>query len=94
MTSDVKVPATKPIQKRMAIFLIAHLVDAPLQPAAATTPTPPPVKDKLPYGTPVAGHPGFVKSPFAPDDGEVDLRGFLPNTEVKCPYTGKIFLVP
>lgn len=65
--------------------------------ATAPTPTPPPNAPEpknLQYGTPVAGKPGFVTSPHAPYAGFVDVRGFPPNTEVKDPYSGKIFLVP
>jgi hypothetical protein len=48
----------------------------------------------LPYGIPVPGKPGFVTSPFAPDAGVVDVRQFPSGTEVKDPYTGRMFLTP
>ena len=63
----------------------------PTPPSAATTAAP---TREMAYGTPVPGKPGFVTSPHAPSAGYVDVRGFPPGTEVKCPYSGKIFLVP
>jgi hypothetical protein len=48
----------------------------------------------LPYAIPVPNKPGFVTSPYAPKAGYVDVRGFPSGTEVKDPYTGKVFLTP
>ena len=75
------------------------------QPVASATTTSPPVRPAsvppvknskldIPYGIPVPGKPGFVTSPFAPKAGYVDVRGFPSGTEVKDPYSGKIFLTP
>jgi hypothetical protein len=94
--SGVRSVTKKHVRKRLAVLLTARLVDVQIPTASAASPTPAPAAPapSMPYGLPVAGTPGYVKSPFAPDDGEVDVRGFPSNTEVKCPYTGEIFLVP
>ncbi len=59
------------------------------QPAAPTKVA----KGDFPYGIPVPNKPHLVESPFSPGK-YVDVEGFAPGTEVKDPYTGKIFLVP
>ena len=73
----------------------------PIDPADATAPATTPgtttpattARGDYPYGVPVPDKPGFVRSPYSPDK-LTDVRGYAPGTEVKDPYTGKIFLVP
>jgi hypothetical protein len=65
---------------------------------AATTPPPAAAPTKVakgdyPYGVPVPGKPHLVESPYSPGK-YIDVEGFPPGTEVKDPYTDKIFLVP
>jgi hypothetical protein len=78
--------------------------NGPVQPSGApqtgTVPSPPPTaaptkvaKGDYPYGIPVPGKPHLVESPYSPGK-YVDVEGFPPGTEVKDPYTDKIFLVP
>jgi hypothetical protein len=63
-------------------------------------PTPPAVgsaskaAQDIPFGTPIAGRPGFVNSPYAAKYQLVDVTGLPAGMEVKCPYTGKLFRVP
>ena len=71
---------------------------APETAAQESAPAPAPnapakAKGDYPYGVPVPGKPGFVRSPYSPDK-MTDVRGYAPGTEVKDPYTQKIFLVP
>ncbi|MEO7319471.1 MAG: M56 family metallopeptidase [Chthoniobacteraceae bacterium] len=53
-----------------------------------------PKEARFQKGTPVPDRPGFVTSPFASESGAIDVRGFPPGTQVRCPFSGKTFLVP
>ncbi len=61
-----------------------------LAPAAAADSA----KAQIPYGTRVAGRPGFVYSPYAGKTQLVDVANTAPGVVVKCPYTNKLFRVP
>src|SRR5215471_4872954 len=79
--------------------------NGPVQPTTSPPPvvasSPPPTaapptkvaKGDYPYGIPVPGKPHLVESPYSPGK-YIDVEGFPPGTEVKDPYTDKIFLVP
>ena len=54
----------------------------------------PRTRTDIPYGVPVPNKPGFVISPYSPNAGYVDIRGFPTGAEVKDPYTGKVFITP
>lgn len=76
----------------------------PSQSAPQTTPqrqtvdvkptTPPPARKDYIYAKPVPGKPGHVFSPYAPNSGIVDVRGYESGETVIDPYTQKYFLVP
>jgi hypothetical protein len=78
----------------------------PATPFATPTPTPMEIRPAtsappdhrrardLPYGVAVPNHPGLVTSPYAPNQGFVDVRAFPSSTEVMDPFTGKVFLTP
>ena len=89
---------------------VADKKDMPSHPSAMpfVTPTPSPMEVRLatvappdrrrsrdlPYGVVVLNRPGLVTSPYAPNQGLVDVRAFPKSTEVMDPFTGKVFLTP
>ncbi len=34
---------------------------------------------------------GYIKSPFAPDGGYIDVRGYAKGQDIRDPYTQKVF---
>lgn len=65
--------------------------DTPSIPAVDATPA---VATEIPFGTPVMGRKGHVRSPYAEDQGMVDVTDIPAGAKVKCPFTGKVFRVP
>ncbi len=65
--------------------------DTPPAPPAAAAPVP---LAQLPFGIPVMGRKGYVRSPYAGDQGMVDVNDIPAGAKVKCPFTGKVFRVP
>jgi hypothetical protein len=53
-----------------------------------------PKPEVLPVALPAEENEGMVRSPYAPDQGYVDVSGLPSGTKVRCPYTNKVFLVP
>jgi hypothetical protein len=41
---------------------------------------------------PVPGRPNIVRSPYAPSKF-VDVKGYAPGSQVRCPYTGRVFRI-
>ena len=63
-------------------------------PTASAAPEAKGGKTDVPYAIPVPGKQGFVTSPFAPNSGYIDVHQFPPGTDVKDPFTGKVFRTP
>jgi hypothetical protein len=76
----------------------APAAKAPASALSSVSPAPPAAAPKpvqaVPYGSAIAGRPGFVNSPYAAKHQLVDVTGLPAGMEVKCPYTGKLFRVP
>ncbi len=67
--------------------------DTPETPPAPPAAAPVPLAE-LPFGIPVMGRKGYVRSPYAEDQGMVDVNDIPAGAKVKCPFTGKVFRVP
>jgi hypothetical protein len=47
-----------------------------------------------PFGIPVPGKEGWVRSPYAPSQPPIDVSKLPSDAVVQCPYTGKPFRIP
>jgi hypothetical protein len=93
-SKDSNTPPGQPEQNAPDSAALLSPSPAPMVRVATAAPPAKGKKRDVPYGIPVPGKQGFATSPFAPDAGYVDVHDFPPGTEVKDPYTGKIFLTP
>jgi hypothetical protein len=76
---------------------VASVSGETLQPKPWSQPAPAkpdPKRPQYPVAKPVSGKPGVVYSPYAPYAGEVDVRGEPAGKTMRCPFTGKPFIVP
>jgi hypothetical protein len=48
----------------------------------------------IPYGSPVAGRPGLVNSPYSRTGGFIDVSGYQSGSKIVDPYTGRLIRVP
>ncbi len=48
----------------------------------------------IPKGAPVPGKPGFITSPYRPNAGYIDVRGYPSGTVIKCPYSNREIMAP
>ena len=89
-------PITGQIDESLVRALIAGELSAPPEDTSVTLPSPTPsapAHDSPPVALWVKGKEGQqVLSPFT--GRIVDVSGFPPGSEARCPYSGKIFLVP
>ncbi|MEA3209539.1 MAG: ral secretion pathway protein [Chthoniobacter sp.] len=99
-TDEIKGLPLPSAGKQLMVLVRARIVQseerlASPEPNAAPPPAAnSPSASDIPAAIPVEGKPGYVTSPHAPKAGYIDVRGFAAGTEIKDPYSGKIFRVP
>jgi hypothetical protein len=96
ITEERETAPAPPASGPTATPRVAQKESRTTEPQPTTTPrtTSTQKNSDFPYAKPVPGKPGYVYSPFDPNGGYVDVKGYAPGQKVKDPYSGKIFLVP